>query len=295
MPQNNLPAGFVPDKQQQLPPGFVPDATPSASPLPHPEATIGPAQPQGVVDKVKNFFIDKKPYGGTLDSPGTSIGQKIGDVGRGLAYGAGGMMMAEPLIDVGAESATMPVGRAVAKVGGRLIRGGLKSAAGATVGGGVGAGIGSMVGHPKEGAQIGATVGGLAGPFAADSAFSRAPYGLNRLILGEEGLADSQAASKLTRRNADLKVMPQPIGRRVMSGAEDAAIGGSGKRPSPSEAEATNLVRKTIVSPEEYNREQQLLGNKATRQPTEGLMGRENRLLGDIRSRRAARGMREPK
>jgi hypothetical protein len=61
-----------------------------------------------------------------------------------------------------------------------------------------------MVGHPKEGAQIGATAGGVVAPFAPDAWFSRAPYGLNRIILGEEGLADARAASKVAQNKADI-------------------------------------------------------------------------------------------
>lgn len=70
---------------------------------------------------------------------------------------------------------------------------------------------------------------------------------------------------------------------------------GNGRRPSPSEREATNLVRKDILTPQEYEKEKLLLGDKAARQPGEGRINRQGRLLGHIRSRRGGVGMLEPR
>lgn len=85
-----------------------------------------------------------------------------------------------------------------------VARGAGKMLGGAAIGSGVGGGVGEIVGHPREGAEIGATVGGIGAPFVPDAWFSRAPYGLNRVILGEEGLANARSASKLAQRNADI-------------------------------------------------------------------------------------------
>ncbi|PYU22171.1 MAG: hypothetical protein DMG32_18975, partial [Acidobacteria bacterium] len=105
--------------------------------------------------------------------------------------------------------------KAVAK---GVARGVGKTAAATGIGSGIGAGVGTMVGHPKEGAEIGGVTAGLVAPFAPDAWFSRAPYGLNRIILGEEGLANARAASKVAQRNADIAAglrkptAPGPVG-----------------------------------------------------------------------------------
>jgi len=70
---------------------------------------------------------------------------------------------------------------------------------------------------------------------------------------------------------------------------------GRGNRPSPGERDITNIVRSRVVTPEEAAREVRELGQRAKLQKGEGLMEREARNLGEVRSRRAARGMREPK
>ena len=69
---------------------------------------------------------------------------------------------------------------------------------------------------------------------------------------------------------------------------------GSGLRPSESEEELTNLVRRPILTPQEAALEKLRLGGKSIVIPGEGTMGREARLLGSVRARRAARGMEEP-
>lgn len=112
-------------------------------------------------------------------------------------------------------------------------RGALKSVASGMAGTAAGAGVGELVGHPKEGAQIGATTGMLAGPFISDGAFAHAPYGINRLILGEEGLADAKAASEVARRaareraglNKTLPPPPDPeyVRQKTITEAQEAA------------------------------------------------------------------------
>jgi hypothetical protein len=72
-----------------------------------------------------------------------------------------------------------------------------------------------------------------------------------------------------------------------------ATPAGGGIRPSPSERNVTNVVRKRIVTPEEAALESRELAGAAKR-PGEGLMDREARLLGMARARRAAKTMKEP-
>lgn len=113
------------------------------------------------------------------------------------------------------------LGGGLAKIGANLGRGALKSAAGAAAGAGVGAGVGEIAGDPKSGARIGAGLGAATGAFLPDSVYSRAPYGLNRLILGEEGLAEARTASKLAQRDADIRA-----GLRKPLGAARGGVGG---------------------------------------------------------------------
>jgi hypothetical protein len=70
---------------------------------------------------------------------------------------------------------------------------------------------------------------------------------------------------------------------------------GSGRRPAPLEREGTRLNRKLIVSEPEYNREQQLFGDKAKVDPKKGLFGSQASKQGTIYARRAGRGMKEPR
>jgi hypothetical protein len=72
-----------------------------------------------------------------------------------------------------------------------------------------------------------------------------------------------------------------------------APTSGGGIRPSPSERDVTNVVRKRIVTPEEAALESREL-SEAAKRPGEGLMDREARLLGMARARRAAKTMKEP-
>lgn len=116
--------------------------------------------------------------------------------------GAGtGVMLGTGLVGAGTSIAERGLAGA-AKAGGRGL---LKAGAGAVAGGGVGAAVGAPFGKAKEGAEIGGTIGTMGAPFMSDTAFSRAPYGINRLILGEEGLADAQAASQVARQNARVR------------------------------------------------------------------------------------------
>jgi hypothetical protein len=106
-------------------------------------------------------------------------------------------------------------------------RGALRLAGKSVAGAGVGAGVGGIAGG-KRGAEIGAGVGAAVAPMTPDSWFSGAPYGLNRAILGEEGLAHAKAASKLAQRNADIAA-----GLRNVSAPKPATPGPVGTSTAP--------------------------------------------------------------
>lgn len=118
--------------------------------------------------------------------------------------------MITPITDASIAMAAPEMGETVAQKGIGSIaksagRGLLKSAAGTIGLGGVGAAVGAPFGKAKEGAEIGGAAGLAGGPFVPDSVFADAPYGLNKLILGEEGVADSRAASKVAQNEADIR------------------------------------------------------------------------------------------
>lgn len=86
---------------------------------------------------------------------------------------------------------------------------------------------------------------------------------------------------------ADLK-KAQAGGAGGASGA-----GGNGVRPSASERYLTGLLKRNVLTPEEDAQGARMFGDKWNLRKGEGPAGRTNRLLGDVRAMRSARGMTE--
>lgn len=183
---------------------------------------------------------------------------------------------------------------------GNLARTGLKSLAGSELGKLAGRQIGGLFGQreAETGGQIGGTIGAIGGPLAPNSLYARLPLGFGRFILSNEELAAERAAMKGAQRAADVAaglrkpstlgtVKPQEASGALGKVADEAL----GERPSQFEEEATQLVRKPIVTPSEAARETQMV---PPRNPGEPEAAYRARVLGLIRAGRAARGMAEP-
>jgi hypothetical protein len=115
-------------------------------------------------------------------------------------------------------------------------------------------------------------------------------------LLGEARAAaeQQQIGAHMARgyRNMGPSLMDQEPGQVDMADEEGY---GSGRRPAPLEREGTRLNRKLIVTEPEYNREQQLFGDRAKIDPKKGIFGSQASKQGTIYARRAGRGMKEPR
>lgn len=92
-------------------------------------------------------------------------------------------------------------------------------------------------------------------------------------------------------RAKGLPAPPRPVGEE---GAEAAAHGGSGVRPSTSEARITYLIRKPVLTPDEAAELERALGPRWKLMRGQGIMQHQAETLGLVRARRAAQGMPEP-
>lgn len=268
------------------------DATAAAKPSPSeppplipPNATISPASTPSLWQRVKQWATDAPVYGGTLNAPGRSPLEKAEEVGKGAAFAA---------------PVAMGVVNPIAA---------LRSAIGATIGGAGGSWLGGYggeaFGNRRLGERIGGTIGGLAGGIYGGldkpiyGPWGR-PYSIGKVLPSlarEEEIPPVLKGPSTPIRNSPYwNEMRQYYRMPRLGSVEEPGTSGSGRgiRPSETERTATNLVRKPILSPEEYAQEQRLLGNKASLKEGEGLRSREARLLGTVRARRAARGMKEP-
>lgn len=236
--------------------------------------------------------------------------------GVGPKFEAAGHELASYIPFIGPWAASLGEQAGTGDVGGAATRGGATVGAleGAkalipspeTVGnwrGRAGEAIRTGEGKLKPGVRVASQLGGAAAGGAAGSLL-RLPdeYGpLGGMYAGwkagpqilESLFPDPNA--ELRARGAFMNRGYKPAEGSIIPTPRDAdPFTGRGIRPSESERTATNLVRKPILSPEEYEQEQRLLGKKAALKPGEGTAGREARLLGTVRARRAARGMKEP-
>ncbi len=92
-------------------------------------------------------------------------------------------------------------------------------------------------------------------------------------------------------RAKGLPAPPRPAGEE---GAEAVHAGGSGVRPSASEARITMLIRKPVLTPDEAAELERALGPRWKLMRGQGLMEHQAETLGLVRARRAAQGMPEP-
>jgi hypothetical protein len=100
---------------------------------------------------------------------------------------------------------------------------------------------------------------------------------------------EQDALDKTTKRAADEESVAKSEARRL----PPERPGSSGVRPSASEKYLTQLIKKNIISPSEYATLRQELGADATPMQGESHGRWQSRVLGLVRSGRAARGMRD--
>lgn len=109
-------------------------------------ATIGPAPKPTILQRAERWWTAAKPYGGTLDRPGTSPQEKVHDLEKGVAVASIPALVAS---GIAAPIATM------AGIGGGAI--------GGYIGAHGGKKLGERVGAPELGEDIGATAGSILG------------------------------------------------------------------------------------------------------------------------------------
>lgn len=157
-----------------------------------------------------------------------------------------------------------------------------------------GAGVGALAGRELGSPWGGAAAGGVVGPTLTDwltparprtAPFPDIPEGPTA-----EGLMD-QTRAAVRDRSASWIPMKTPSstasGRLMNRMAADAE--GLPSRPSPTEAQLTDITKSRIVTPEEASLEQQAYGKDWARGQGEGAVQRQNRLLGHLRSARPAK------
>lgn len=76
--------------------------------------------------------------------------------------------------------------------------------------------------------------------------------------------------------------------------ATHAATIAAGKRPSEAEEYITNLMHKSVLTPEEFENTEKILGSQAKMRPDEGIATWRARILGLVRAGRSAKEMPEP-